>query len=94
MNKQGLSSTSKLFERSKTDPPFGNHIQPHIMEADIDPTLIDSQYERHLSPWEQNNIMFDTSLSCLKKEMKKWNSFSEINEISWSTIHERYNSYF
>ena len=51
---------SEFFEKSKTVPPFGTHILPYIVETDFDPTSIDSQCE-------QNNIMFDTSLSRFKK---------------------------
>ena len=80
------SPPSELFENSKTDPPFGTCILPHIFEVDID----DSQYKAHLPPWEQNNIMFDTSLSCFKKDHTSetvfWNEYRQLPE--------RYNSYF
>ena len=59
---------SDLFQRSKTVPPFGTRILPHFEKADIDLTSIDSQYERTPPPWEQHNIIFDTSLSCFKKD--------------------------
>ena len=42
---------SELFEKSKTDPPFEPRILPHILEADIDQTLIYNQYERTPPPW-------------------------------------------
>ena len=64
------SQLSELFEKSKTDPPFGTRIFSHTFEADIDPTSIDSQFERTPPPWEQNNIMFDTSTSSFKKDQK------------------------
>ena len=38
------------------------------VEADIDPTSIDGQYEGTHPPREQHNIIFDTSLSCFKKD--------------------------
>ena len=60
--------SSELLEKSKTVSPFGTRILPHIVEADIDPTSIDSQNELTPPPWEHNNIMFNTSLSCLKKD--------------------------
>ena len=41
---------SDLFQRSKTVPPFGTHILPHIVEANIYPTSIDSQNERTPPP--------------------------------------------
>ena len=41
---------SDLFQRSKTVPLLGTRILPHIVEVDIDPTSIDSQYERTSSP--------------------------------------------
>ena len=48
---------SKLFEKSKTDPPFGIRILPHFLQADIDPTSIDNQHERTPPPWEHNYII-------------------------------------
>ena len=45
-----------LFDNPKTDPPFGTLILPHIVEADIDPTSIDSRYERTPPFWEQNKV--------------------------------------
>ena len=59
---------SELFERTKTIPPFGTRTLPHIKKANIEPNSIDSQYERTPPPWEHSNIMFDTWLSCFKKE--------------------------
>ena len=81
---------SDLFQRSKTVHPYGTRILPHIVEADIDPTSIDSQYERTPPPWEQNNIMFDTSLSCFKKDQMSETVFRK----EYQQLRERYNSYF
>ena len=39
------SPPSELFEKSKSDPPFGTRNLSHYLEADVDPTLIDSKYE-------------------------------------------------
>ena len=41
---------SELFERTKTIPPFGTRTLPHIEEANIEPSSIDSQYERTPPP--------------------------------------------
>ena len=41
---------SELFEKTKTIPPFGTRTLPHIEEANIEPDLIDSQYERTPPP--------------------------------------------
>ena len=81
---------SGLFQRSNTVTAFGTRILPHIVEADIDPTSIDSQYERTPPPWEQNNIMFDTSLSCFKKDHTSETVFQK----AYQQLRERYNSYF
>ena len=87
---------SELFEKSKTDPLFGTRILPHIVEADIDPISIDSQYERPPPPpppksppppWEQNNI---TSLSCFKTDQTSETVFQK----EYQQLRERYNSYF
>ena len=40
------SPPSELFKKSKSDPPFGTRNLSHILEADVDPTLIDSKYEK------------------------------------------------
>ena len=56
----------------------------------FDPTSIDSQYERTPPPWEQNNIMFATSLSCFKKEQTSETVFRK----EYQQLRERYNSYF
>ena len=79
-----------LFQRSKTVPPFGTRVLPHIVEADIDPTSIDSEYERSPPPWEQHNIMFDTSLSCFKKDQTS----GTVLRKEYQQQRERYNSYF
>ena len=81
---------SDLFQRSKTVPPFGTRILPHIVEADIDPNSMDSQYERTPPPWEQNSIMFDTSLSCFKKDQTSETVFQKENQ----QLRAQYNSYF
>ena len=41
---------------------------PRISEAYIDQTLIDNSYELAPPGWEHKNILFDTSLSYLKKK--------------------------
>ena len=81
---------SDLFQRSKTVPPFGTRILPQIVEADIDPTSIDSQFERTPPPWEQNNIVFDTSLSCFKKDQTSQTVFQK----EYQQLRERYKSHF
>ena len=63
---------------------------PHIEEANIEPNSIDSQYERTPPPWEHSNIMFDTSLSCFKKEQTS----ETILRKEFQQLRERYNSYF
>ena len=60
------------------------------MEADIDSAIIDSQYERTPFPWEQNNIMFDTSLLCFKKDQTRETVFRK----EYQQLRERHNSYF
>ena len=81
---------SELFERTKTIPPFGTRTLPHIEEANIEPNSIDSQYERTPPPWEHSNIMFDTSLSCFKKEQTS----ETVLRKEFQQLRERYNSYF
>ena len=81
---------SELFERTKTIPPFGTRTLPHIEEANIEPNSIDSQYERTPIPWEHSNIMFDTSLSCFKKEQ----TGETVLRKEFQQLRERYNSYF
>ena len=81
---------SELFERTKTIPPFGTRTLPHIEEANIEPNSIDSQYERTLPPWEHSNIMFDTSLSCFKKEQTS----ETVLRKEFQQLRERYNLYF
>ena len=81
---------SDLFQRSKTVPLFGTRILPHIVEEDIDPTSIDSQYERTSPPWEQHNIIFDTSLSGFKKDQTSETVFWK----EYQQLRERYNSHF
>ena len=81
---------SELFEKPKTDPPFGTRILPHSLEADIDPSLIDIQYERTPPPWEHNNFMFDTSLSCLEKDQTSETVFRK----EYHQMRERYSSFF
>ena len=75
---------SDLFQRSKIGPLFGTRILPHIVEADSDPTSTDNQYERTPPPWEQSNIMFDTSLSCFKKDQTSetvfWKEYQQLRE--------------
>ena len=80
----------ELFERSKSVPPFGTRILPHFEEADIDLNSIDSQYERTPPPWEQYNIIFDTSLSCFKKDQTSQTVFRK----EYWQLRERYNSYY
>ena len=81
---------SELFKRTKTIPPFGTRTLPHIEEANIEPNSIDSQYERTPPPWEHSNIMFDTSLSCFKKEQTS----ETVLRKEFQQLRERYNSYF
>ena len=81
---------SELFERTKTIPPFGTRILPHIEEANIEPNSNDSQYEQTPPPWEHSNIMFDTSLLCLKKEQTS----ETVLRKEFQRLRERYNSYF
>ena len=81
---------SDLIQRSKSVPPFGTHILPHFAESDIDLTSIDSQYERTPPPWEHHNIIFDTSLSCFKKDQTSETVFRK----EYQQLRERYNSYF
>ena len=81
---------SELFEKSKTVPLFGTRILSHIVEADIDSTSIDSQCERTPPPWEQRDIMFDTSLSCFQKDQTSETVFWK----EYQQLRERYNSYF
>ena len=81
---------SELFERTKTISPFGTRTLPHIEEANIEPNSIDSQYERTPPPWEHSNIMFDTSLSCFKKEQTS----ETVLRKEFQQLRERYNSYF
>ena len=44
----------------------------------------------HLPPWEHSNIMFDTSLSCFKKEQTS----ETVLRKEFQQLRERYNSYF
>ena len=81
---------SELFEKSKTDPLYGTRTLPNILEADINPNLNDYRYERTPPPWEQNNIMFDTSLSCFKKDQTSITVFRK----EYQQLRERYSSYF
>ena len=66
-------TNSGLFEKTQTAPPFGTRILPHILEAYIDPTSIDNQYEHNPRPWVPNNNLFDTLLSSFKKRLDEWN---------------------
>ena len=79
-----------LFQRSKTVPPFSTRIFPHFEEADIDLNSIDSQCERTPPAWEQHNIIFDTSLSCFKKDQTSETVFRK----EYQQLRERYNSHF
>ena len=82
---------SELFERTKTISPFGTRTLPHIEEANIEPNSIDSQYEtKHLPLGNNSNIMFDTSLSCFKKEQTS----ETVLRKEFQQLRERYNSYF
>ena len=83
----------ELFEKSKTDPLglYGTRILLHILEADINPNLNDYQYERTPAPWEQNNILFDTSLSRFKKKIRRVKQFFA---KEYQQLRERYSSYF
>ena len=81
---------SELFERTKTIPPFGTRTLPHIEEANIQPNSIDSQYERTPPPWKHSNIMFETSLSCFKKEQTS----ETVLRKEFQQLRERYNSHF
>ena len=78
----------ELFEWTKTIPPFGTHTLPHIEVANIEPNSIDGQYERTPPPWEHSNIMFDTSLSCFKKEQTS----ETVLRKEYQQLRERYNS--
>ena len=56
----------------------------------IDSALINSQCERTPSPWELNKIIFDTSLSCFKKDQTSETVF----EKEYQQLRRRYTSYF
>ena len=82
------TAPSELFEKSKTDLPFETRILPHNLEAEILSTLIDNQCERTPPPWEQNNIMFDTSLSCFTKDRTSKTVFrKEYQQLCEHTVH-------
>ena len=81
---------SDLFQRSKTVPPFGACILLHFEEADIDLTSIDSQFERIPPPWEQHNIVFDTLLSCFKKDQTSETVFRK----EYQQLRKQYKSHF
>ena len=86
----GSLPLSELFEKSKTVPPFGTRILPHIVEADINQTSIHIHGERTPPPWDRNNnvIMFDTSLPCFKKDQTKENVFGKnTNSYVTDTAH-------
>ena len=81
---------SELFERTEMIPHFGIRTLPHTEEANVEPNSIDSQYEQTPPPWEHSSIMFDTSLSCFKKEQTS----ETVLRKEFQQLRERYNSYF
>ena len=64
------------------------HTDTHF--GGINPTLIDSQYERTPPPWEKNNIMFNASLLCFKKDQTSGTVFQR----EYQQLREQYNSNF
>lgn len=58
----------ELFERSKSDPPFGTRTLGLIEKANLNINKIASQPEKIPPPWEEPNITFDLSLTSLKRE--------------------------